>query len=392
MNERRMQFAVGVVTLGSVFIAAVLMMINSPIPGGLSPFGRSQYPLTIKLDKAPGVARDTPVRKNGVLIGRVTDVKDAADGEKVDVFVNVDEGPALTTHHTPHVRTSVLGDAVIDFEVDEAKIDQPRRNLAPDDEVTGKVVPNPIEAISKLTELQPHIERTMDALTAAGKSVDELAKQVRGSFGTDTDPGRVRRLIDRTDTAMFQFGNAMASINQIFGDDPIRPLNPVQAPLAPGQQPAQQPSEGEQLRMQLRQGLRELPLAVSEFRNAIRSADENLNNLKGFTQPLGERGPQIAQSIIDAVNGLDKLVEEFTLLATALNNREGTIGQLIHNRQLYENLNRLTINANEVLIVVYRLAERLRPVVEDARTFMNKIALEPGRIFSGAVGEPSVVK
>jgi phospholipid/cholesterol/gamma-HCH transport system substrate-binding protein len=94
---------------------------------------------------------------------------------------------------------------------------------------------------------------------------------------------------------------------------------------------------------------------------------------------------------VSVIDGLDRIFEEFSLLTAALNNREGTIGQLIHNPNLYENANRLAYNANVVVGQLHELLQRLRPVVEDARTFMSKIATEPGRIISGAIN-PSQIK
>jgi phospholipid/cholesterol/gamma-HCH transport system substrate-binding protein len=230
----------------------------------------------------------------------------------------------------------------------------------------------------------------MMALADAGTSVDTLARRVNEAFGAGQEEGRVRRFMDTTERAMDQFAQTMSAINQVIGDEPIAPAG--QPPVGP------QPIDGRQMRQRLRQGLYELPEVItdarttlSETRSVLQSADRNFRNLEGFTQPLGERGPQIAQSIIDAVDGIDRLVEEFTVLVQALNSREGTLGQLIHNRELYQNLNTLTGNANTVLKYFYDLLKGLRPIVDNVRIFTDKIAQEPGRIVSGAVN-PSVVK
>jgi hypothetical protein len=48
-------------------------------------------------------------------------------------------------------------------------------------------------------------------------------------------------------------------------------------------------------------------------------------------------------------------------------------------------------NLNEVLCDVRQFIFNLKPVVHDARIFMDKVATEPGRIINGAIS-PSVVK
>ena len=110
------------------------------------------------------------------------------------------------------------------------------------------------------------------------------------------------------------------------------------------------------------------------------------------------KGARIADSIVAAGDGLEKIVQEFAILGEALNNREGTVGQLIHNPDLYQNANILMKNANTVLgnfnDLVCRAAEmarRLQVVIEDARVFMDKVAREPGRIVTGGLN-PSLQK
>ncbi|MGD9634699.1 MAG: hypothetical protein AB7U97_15570, partial [Pirellulales bacterium] len=93
----------------------------------------------------------------------------------------------------------------------------------------------------------------------------------------------------------------------------------------------------------------------------------------------------------DGMNGLSRIVEELTVLVDALNGRNGTIGRLIHDPAVYDNLNRLLCNSNQVVLRINELTLRLRPIVDDVRVFTDKIAREPGRIVGGAVN-PSVLK
>lgn len=75
-----MQFRVGVVVLGTLIITAILLVIFGKLPS-LIP-GR-YYTIRVYFDYANGVDKDTPVRKSGVLIGRVTDVRLTDHEERV---------------------------------------------------------------------------------------------------------------------------------------------------------------------------------------------------------------------------------------------------------------------------------------------------------------------
>lgn len=377
MNERQKEFRVGVVVFATAIIGALLATLNSPVPKGWVPWGRGKYQVAIELMEAPGVGPDTPVRKSGLLIGRVASIEDRDD--RIVVIANIDEGRRLFPQYRCQVRTTVLGDATIDFIT--TPVPPGTQPLANGAVVRGEVVGNPLDM---LTNIQGDLKVTIESLGRAGNEVANLAKRVDTAFGSETDPGRVPRLLDATENAIKQFGQTMASVNDILG----------------GAGP-----DDRNMRNRLRQGLNELPDAVREgrltmqdFRGVLQSAEKNFRNLEGFTEPLGQKGARIADSIVAAGDGLEKIVQEFAILGEALNNRDGTIGQLIHNPELYQNANILVKNANTVLgnfnDLVCRATEmtkRLQVVVEDARVFMDKVAREPGRIVGGAVN-PSVVK
>jgi phospholipid/cholesterol/gamma-HCH transport system substrate-binding protein len=414
MNERQMQFRVGVVMFATMIIGALLATLNGPVPKEWLPWGRQTYNIAIQLPQAPGVGPNTPVRKNGLLIGRVASIDDLDNG--VILHVSIDGDRRLLTNHVPHVRTSVLGDATIDFA--SSLTNAPPQPLADGATIPGVVDPNPFDALAQLADLKTDFAEASRSLGAAGDEVANLARRVNDAFGSETEQGRVKRLLDTTEEAMAQFGRTMGSINEIIGDAPVVAQNPPpgqptngqqllnRQPLPNGQQPAldqfpandQPPADGQEMRQRIRQGLNDLPEAIREmritmqqFRVVLESANKNFQNLEGFTEPLGRRGEEIATSVVDAVDGLDRLVEEFTVLSQALNSREGTLGQFVHNPQLYENLNRLIHNANQVVVQINDLTLKLRPIVNDTRVFMDKVAREPGRVVTGGIN-PSVVK
>jgi hypothetical protein len=335
----------------------------------------------------------------------------------------------------------VLGDATIDF---VSRQPAPGTQPVPDDFVfTGRVDPNPFESLGQLGDLKQEFSAASRSLAEAGDEVSKLAHRVNSAFGDESGgDGRVKRLLDTTERAMNQFAMTMQSVNEIIGDDPLiapqqgmtqpgvgqpntpqpsisrRPVDPQtpngQQPVdpqppynnqpAPGVQPGVPPGtqpgapNGPQLRQRIRQGLDELPEAIHEFRvtlhdsrEVLQSAERNFKNLESFTEPLGQKGPQVTDAILKAVDGLDQLIRDLGTVARTLNNREGTIGKLLNDPQVYENVNRLMFNANQVLCHIDELTFTLKPVVHDARIFMDKVATEPGRIVTGGLN-PSPIK
>jgi ABC-type transporter Mla subunit MlaD len=410
MNERQMQFRVGVVVFATMIVGGLLASLNAPIPMGWLPWGHAKYQIGIEVPQAPGVDTNTPVRKNGILIGRVKSIEDKGAG--VLLKADIDGNRPLYTDFEPHIRTTVLGDATIDF-----LSKRPAPGAQPVTSGTifqGHVDPNPFDSLGQLGDLKEEFGAASRSLANAGDEVSKLASRVNSALGEDSGPGsegRVKRLLDTTEHAMNQFAQTMQSVNDIIGDEPISIPGPggvpsnVQPPYrnqppANGAQPpgVQAPAGGQQMRQRIRQGLDELPDAIHEFRTTmgdsrvvLQSAEKNFKNLEGFTNALGERGPDVADALLKAVQNVDALVKDLGDVARALNNKTGSFGRFVNDPQFYDNLNVLMFNANKVLGSIDEITMYLKPVLVNARIFLDKVATEPGRLISGAVN-PSVVK
>ena len=61
---------------------------------------------------------------------------------------------------------------------------------------------------------------------------------------------------------------------------------------------------------------------------------------------------------------------EFQTFGKKINSNEGTIGQLVNSPDLYQNLNRAAENIEE-------MSRQLRPIVNDARVAIDKVARNP---------------
>jgi phospholipid/cholesterol/gamma-HCH transport system substrate-binding protein len=426
MNERQMQFRVGVVVFATVIIGGLLATLSGPLTTSWLPWGRRSYTVGIKVDKAPGVDQNTPVRKNGILIGRVKSIEEQPDGMLLKAEINSNR--PLYAEYEPHIRTTVIGDATIDFEFDfkHKRLPADAQQVAEGYVFNGAADESPFDALAKFGNLQQDFAEAARSLNQAGNAVTQLAGKLNDTLGDGQKEGKLSRLVDSTDRAMKQFETTLTAFNEILGDAPgggvqtnvARPMVNGQQP--PNQQPLNQqplnqqplnqrppnlqppagtpPSSGQEMRRKLREGLNELPDAVrdmratmNQFRVVLQSAEKNFRNLEGFTEPLGQKGTDITTSLLRAVDGLDRLATDFGPVTRALGNRDSTIGRLLYDRQAYDNFNTLLLNANTVLADFHDITFRLKPVINDARIFMSKIATEPGRIVTGGLN-PSVVK
>lgn len=405
MNERQMQFRVGVVVFATMIIGGLLATLSGPLTTSWLPWGRRTYTVGIKVDKAPGVDQNTPVRKNGILIGRVNSIEEQADGLLLKAEINSNR--PLYAEYEPHIRTTVIGDATIDFEFDfkHKRLAADAQPVPDGYEFRGAADESPFDAIAKFGSLQQDFAEAAHSLNQAGTEVSKLAATLNKTLGDDRNEGKLSRLVETTDRAMKQFEITLTAFNEILGDTPgsTAPIN-VARPLD-GQPPLNQqppagtpPASGQDMRRKLREGLNELPDAVrdmratmNQFRVVLQSAEKNFKSLEGFTEPLGQKGTDITSALLKAVNGIDRMATDFNSVTQALGNRQSTFGQLLYDRKAYDNFNTLMLNANTVLADIHDITFRLKPVIQDARIFMSKIATEPGRIVTGGLN-PSNVK
>src|SRR6185369_6584649 len=191
MNERQMQFRVGVVVLATIIIGGLLATLSGPLTTSWLPWGRRSYIVGIKVDQAPGVDQNTPVRKNGILIGRVKSIEEQPDGMLLKAEINANR--PLYAEYEPHIRTTVIGDASIDFEFDfkhkRLAADAPQ---VPDGYVfNGAADESPFDAIAKFGTLQQDFAEAAHSLNLAGTEVSKLASKLNETLGDDRKEGKL---------------------------------------------------------------------------------------------------------------------------------------------------------------------------------------------------------
>lgn len=374
MDERVLQFRVGVVVVASAIITVILVMLFGAWPN----VWQRRYEIHVKFPEAPGVTVDTPVRKSGVLIGRVSNVKlrEEKEGGGVLVSIRVFDQFKLRRHETCRIGTgSLLGDAIVEFVPSDqatmlARFDvnkngaldagekQAAGELLGDGEFMsdGAVVSNPLRA---LVNLEGSVSSAFRSLEGASKEVSQLAHSVNQTVGGGDD--QLRRIMQKTEVALDHFDSTMTAVEKILGD--------------------------EQLADQLRQTLRDMPAFVDETRQTMSAArttmdsfqrmsgkaETNLDHLEKFTKPLGESGPKLVANVEETTRNLNDLLEQFVAFGEALNSGEGTLGKLVHDDEIYQQLQRVVGNAEEI-------TRRARPIVEDVRIFTDKIARDPRQL------------
>jgi phospholipid/cholesterol/gamma-HCH transport system substrate-binding protein len=112
---------------------------------------------------------------------------------------------------------------------------------------------------------------------------------------------------------------------------------------------------------------------VQGIGTTVDTADRNLRNLEGLTKPLGDRGGEMVAQIDRTIGRLDETLRQAALFTKALNESQGTLGKLVRDPQVYNDLAQAAQN-------VSKLTKDLRPIVDDVRVFTDKIARHPEQL------------
>ena len=192
----------------------------------------------------------------------------------------------------------------------------------------------------------------LPSLVQASESVQKLSINMDRMFMGGDD--RFEKLMRKTEAALDSFNTAMKNIDDVMGD-----------PAA---------------REDIKDTISALPEVVADLRKTVQgigttvdTADRNLRNLEGLTRPLGERGAAMVAQIDVTIGRLDATLQQAAMFTKALNESQGTLGKLVRDPQVYNDLAQAAANVN-------KLTKELRPIVDDVRVFTDKIARHPEQL------------
>lgn len=377
MDERVLQFRIGLFLLIAMMILAILIVYNTE---GWT----SQYSVHLKPATAPGVSVGTPVRKHGIRIGRVASVTPEDDYVALELKINknvkVYEGEVCSIG-----ADSFLGDSVIKVIPVNA---QERGNPLLDGQLMSKVSVkrNPLELIDVAINLETQIQETLATFRQAGIAVDEagqgikaITDQFNGAMADDESElkkalNEFRGMSQKAQLALDSFNRVFESVQSIVGDPALKvKVNDALAEL---------PAIFEELRGTVKT-TRE---TIDSFKAVSGSASTNLENLEQFTASLKTEGPQILTQVNSSLKNIDGLVNQVKQFAENLDEfklnlpdfNEGTVGKLFNETELYDNLNEAARN-------IRALSTELDPLMDDFRLFGDQLARRPGSILNEAL-------
>lgn len=342
MDDRVIHFRLGLFVV--IVVTALMSIFMVYVFGGLPTQG--QKTVFVRFDDVTGVTEETPVRKNGILIGRVRKMQPVEDG--VVLSLSIDARWKLTEADVCRIGSdNLFGDSVLEF-VSTADRGGSSREIQHGEYLNGVVASDPLDAMRVVVDMKEEFHEALLAIRAAGEEIGTVAETMGGVVTNNQD--QFGRILGRTEQALGRFDTAMVSINQVVDDEFAYDV-------------------GEALK-QVPELIANVNALAKSTKRVVEEAETNLQNLRGVTEPLRDHGGAIVAEINSSVARLDELLLTFQTVGEKVNSGEGTIGQLVHNPELYQKLNRAAHN-------IEQLSRQLEPIVNDARVAVDKVARNP---------------
>lgn len=342
--------------LTGVIVAGILVALFGSIPNITAPSAT----VFIAFPQAMGVSRDTPIRKYGILVGRVREVEFAEDSG-VLVTAEIYTPDKVSSNEICQVSNSLLGgDAVIQFMGENRKL--PHQPLKNGDRLVGIAAMDPSQAIASL---ETTMTGAVASVTTTSEEIGRLAARVNDMLSNNDE--QIARVANKAEATLDKLYSIADNTNQVVGDPQVR-------------------DNLKQAMIDLPDVIRDTRSAVQGFKTTLETADRNFQNLEGLTKPLGQRGAQMVENIDNTMHKLDGVLTEMQTFSHALNNPNGSLGQLMNNPDMYRRVDAAVKN-------VEQLTREMKPVIRNAQEFSDRIARHPELLgVRGAIRPSSGVK
>ncbi|MDR2345849.1 MAG: MlaD family protein [Planctomycetaceae bacterium] len=387
MDNKHKELWVGVTVL-----AAIISLIALAIYFGKGEsvnFG-DEYTIKVRFQRTPGIAKRSPVYKNGVKIGVVTNVELVDEDREVEITIRLPVSRKIYTNEECRVRqTVIMGDATLEFVKDI--------NYKGEIELVGADSPPLVgressDILRSFTNLEGDLNKTLQVIGNAVERIGEFVERANIIIGSPEDAkGRHNKIdevvaeLQQTMLAIRNFSNqANSLVNDPNLQKDVKQIISVLSAILNKSQNIFADAE----------------LLIADSRGFIKHGNESLgkvdlviNNVTKITDNVQGDVPAIMESLKMSSVKLQTLFDELIIVFKAFQNSEGTLGKIINDPAAYQKL-LLTLDNIEKITQDVNLLIRtdVKPVSTNLRLFTDEIARDPSVFIRNLIKKRSPVK
>ncbi len=355
MNEQRMKYSVGAITLMAGFSLAAMVIWFGEVKTWLKP--RHFY--TFVFERAPNIEPQVPIRRAGMRIGEVTNVEYSDEFSLIGVTCAIDAKNPLREGDEPVLKRELLGDTYIDIETSPNKRGQKDRAIIPSGRtLEGRSPLDTGDIASVMKDLVPNANRALSSFDRLANSWTEFGTRANNLIRNNET--MLNQTIQEVAESSQQIRQLLENANTTFdakARDNLKQTITNMREISEGLRPAAQASRD----------------VVLQFNETLESMQRLTDNLGRVTKPLADRGDQLADRVETTVKSLGTLLDDLQAMTAQIRRSDGTLQRFISDPTIYQNI----ATASERLISGM---EQLEGVLEDARILSDKLARHPGEL------------
>lgn len=383
-ETRGMKFRLGLMIIVGFIILVVLIVIFSDWQ---SIFSGNRYKINVLLPNAPGVKENTPVRQSGILIGRVRKVALVDQGAMVTVFV--DTKYKLYNNQVFRLSLNILGDAELNVMQTSPK-NEHTALIQPGSVVSGFMAPNMMDMAASM---QGNIIAAIDSITQTSQKLNKLLSNIDAVF--NNNQGELKEMIAQTIEMGRQARELITKTNIMLSDPEIQKgihdtvigmpeiVKQAQGTFAKFNATAEKINL---LADSFNTMIQNTDETMGLVNQVVTKTDKSLGDFNNITGTISERKDIWLTKVGRSLDNLDNALLQISEFTTTLNSSNGTVGKLVKDSTLYDNL-------NQTLEEIRELKRQLDPIVANMQTFSDKVARNPEQLgVAGAMRRSSGTK
>ncbi|MDR2643689.1 MAG: MlaD family protein [Planctomycetaceae bacterium] len=387
MDNKHKELWVGVTVLAAIVSLIVLAVYFGK--GESVRFG-DEYTIKVRFQRTPGIAKRSPVYKNGVKIGVVTNVELVDEDREVEITIRLPESRKIYTNEECRVRqTVIMGDATLEFVKD--------LNFKGEIELVGTDSPPLVgressDILRSFTNLEGDLNKTLQVVGTAVERIGEFVDRANIIIGSPEDATKRH---DNIDAVVAELQQTMLAIRTFSN----KTSNIVNDP---------------ELQKNIKQIINSLPdimnksqtiftemeRLIADGRGFIKHGNESLgkvdvvvDNVTKITGKAQNDIPAIMDALKNASTKLQSLFDELIVIFKSFQNTEGTLGKILHDPEAYQKL-LLTLDNIEKTTREVNLLIRtdVKPISTNLRMFTDEIARDPSVFIRNLIKKRPPVK
>ncbi len=364
MDERVMQFRVGASFLAALIFAGILVFLF-----GKMPTFTGHYEIKARFGDVGGISSGAPVRINGVLVGRVGDIRLTDNDGRVLLTMEIRSGITIYQNEVPTIIRDFMGNTAVVFIPSMMKRGR-GQPVEPGAVIEGAYSSDPTGLKGELQGPIDTVTNTGVALTKASEQLNAAAKRVelilndkaqRDISNILNDAAQSLKIIQRllgNEENQRKLSDAVGRLPETL-DNMNRTFASTDAALRKFTEPSR-------------------PGGKAPIDRMIDTIEMAQRAMRQFNEPSGRDQLPPIQQIAKAAENISEVSDSLRSILCRVDRGEGSLGALVNDRELYNRLNKAARN-------IEQLSREMRPIVEDAGIFMDKAARHPGGMIRDAI-------